>query len=121
LLVACKSRRTLFCCRVSDQVDRRLLLAVSAAVLVATDLLLAAATGAASLIGGIVLWGLSVGLSQGLLAALVASAAPVERLWNRVGVPATFYAGARFAGLALLGLAQQIQVRPTNSGPSAAA
>jgi len=57
LLVACKSRRTLFCCRVSDQVDRRLLLAVSAAVLVATDLLLATATGAASLIGRTVLWG----------------------------------------------------------------
>jgi MFS family permease len=94
------------------------------------------------LIGGIALWGLSLGLSQGLLAALVASAAPAERrgtafglfnlvsgiallvssvvageLWDRIGAPATFYAGAGFAGLALLGLLQQIHARPTSSNP----
>lgn len=132
--------------RVSDRIDRRILLAVSAAVLVAADVLLATATGIAWLIGGIALWGLSLGLSQGLLAALVASAAPAERrgtafglfnlvsgiallvssvgageLWDRVGAPATFYAGAGFAGLALLGLLQQIRARPTSSGPPAAA
>jgi MFS family permease len=115
-------------------------------VLVAADVILATATGAASLIGGIALWGLSLGLSQGLLAALVARAAPAERrgtafglfnlasgialllssvgageLWDRVGAPATFYAGAGFAGLALLGLVQQIQARRTSSGPPAAA
>ena len=113
--------------RLSDRIDRRLLLAVSAAVLVVADVLLAAATGVTWLIGGIALWGLSLGLSQGLLAALVASAAPAERrgtafglfnlvsgiallvssvvageLWERVGPPATFYAGAGFAGLSLL-------------------
>ena len=132
--------------RLSDQIDRRLLLAVSAAVLVAADVLLAVATGVTWLIGGIALWGLSLGLSQGLLAALVASAAPAERrgtafglfnlvsgiallvssvvageLWDRVGASATFYAGAGFAGLALLGLLHQIQARPKSSGPSAAA
>ncbi len=132
--------------RLSDRIDRRLLLAVSAAVLVAADVLLAAATGVTWLIGGIALWGLSLGLSQGLLAALVASAAPAERrgtafglfnlvsgiallvssvvageLWDRIGAPATFYAGAGFAGLALLGLLQQIQARPKSSGPAAAA
>jgi MFS family permease len=132
--------------RLSDRIDRRLLLAVSAAVLVAADVLLAAATGFTWLIGGIALWGLSLGLSQGLLAALVASAAPAERrgtafglfnlvsgiallvssvvageLWDRVGAPATFYAGAGFASLALLALFQQIQARPKSSGPPAAA
>jgi MFS family permease len=132
--------------RLSDRIDRRLLLAVSAAVLVAADVLLAAATGVTWLIGGIALWGLSLGLSQGLLAALIASAAPAERrgtafglfnlvsgtallvssvvageLWDRAGAPATFYAGAGFAGLALLGLLQQIQARPKSSVPPAAA
>jgi MFS family permease len=130
----------------SDRIDRRLLLAVSAAVLVAADMLLAAATGVTWLIGGIALWGLSLGLSQGLLAALIASAAPAERrgtafglfnlvsgiallvssvvageLWDRIGAPATFYTSAGFAGLALLGLLQQIQVRPKSSVPPAAA
>ena len=105
----------------------------------AADVLLAAATGVTWLIGGIALWGLSLGLSQGLLAALVASAAPAERrgtafgLFNLVSgiallvssvvacASATFYAGAGFAGLALLGLLHQIQARPKSSGPSAAA
>ena len=115
-------------------------------MLVAADVLLAAATGVTGLIGGIALWGLSLGLSQGLLAALVANVAPAERrgtafglfnlvsgiallvasvvageLWDRVGAPATFYAGAGFAGLALLGLLQQIQARPMSSAPSAGA
>jgi len=132
--------------RVSDRIDRRILLAVSAAVLVAADVLLATATGIAWLIGGIALWGLSLGLSQGLLAALVASAAPAKQrgtafglfnlvsgialllssvgageLWDRVGAPAPFYLGACFAGIALLGLLQQIRARPTSSGPLAAA
>ena len=53
--------------RVSDRIDRRLLLAVSAAVLVAADLLLATAIRVTWLIEGIALWGLSLGLSQGLL------------------------------------------------------
>ena len=93
-------------------------------MLVAADLLLATATGAASLIGGIVLKGLSLGLSQGLLAArrgtafglfnlisgiaLLVSSVGAGELWDRVGAPATFYAGAGFAGLALLGLLQRI-------------
>ena len=131
--------------RFSDRIDRRLMLAVSAAMLVAADVLLAAATGVAWLIGGIALWGLSLGLSQGLLAALVASAAPAERrgtsfglfnlvsgiallvsstlageLWDRVGAPAAFYTSAGFAGFALLGLLQHIRARPVNSVPPAA-
>jgi MFS family permease len=120
--------------RLSDQVDRRLLLAVSAAVLATADVLLAAATGVVWLIGGIALWGLSLGLSQGLFAALLANAAPVDRrgtafglfnlvnggallisgvvageLWDQIGPPAPFYAGAGVAGLALLGLIWQMR------------
>ena len=74
-----------------------------------------------------------MGLSQGLLAALVADAAPIERrgtafglfnlasgfvlllasviaggVWDRIGAAATFYVGAGFAGLAVLGLLLQM-------------
>ena len=120
--------------RLSDRMDRRLVLAAGAAVLALADVVLARAAGVPALMFGVALWGLHLGLSQGLLAALVADVAPAQRrgtafglfnlvsgivllaasvlagqLWDRVGAPATFYAGAGFAGLALLGLLLQIQ------------
>jgi len=120
--------------RLSDRMDRRLVLAAGAAVLALADAVLARAAGVPALMFGVALWGLHLGLSQGLLAALVADVAPAQRrgtafglfnlvsgivllaasvlagqLWDRVGAPATFYAGAGFAGLALLGLLLQIQ------------
>jgi MFS family permease len=123
--------------RYSDRTDRRLLLAASAAVLVTADVLLSTATGFPALIAGVALWGLSLGLSQGLLAALVASAAPAERrgtafglfnlvsgtallissvlageLWDHFRAPAAFYASAGFAVVALLGILQHIWARP---------
>lgn len=113
----------------SDRVDRRLLLAIGAAVLVVADLVLAIATRVPGMIVGVALWGLHMGFSQGLLAALVADTAPIDRrgtafglfnllsgitlllasvmageLWDRIGPSATFYASAGFAGLALVGL-----------------
>ena len=121
----------------SDRVDRRLVLAVGGAALVVADIFLAAASGIASLGAGIVFWGLHMGFSQGLLAALVADAAPKERrgtafgvfsfvsgvmliaasvvageLWDRVGAAATFYAGASFAGLGVLGLLTHLKMKP---------
>jgi hypothetical protein len=87
----------------------------------------------ASLIGvaaGVALWGLHLGLTQGLLSALVADAAPAGargtafglynlvsglalliasllagELWSRIGPEATFIAGGGFALLALASLA----------------
>jgi MFS family permease len=75
------------------------------------------------------LWGLHMGFTQGLLAALVADAAPAElrgtafgmfhlitgvamlaasiiagALWDAVGPTGTFLAGAAFTVLALIGL-----------------
>ena len=119
----------------SDRMDRHLILAVGGTALVAADFALATATGLAGLAVGISLWGLHMGLSQGLLAALVADAAPVERrgsafglfnlvsgvlmlvasvvagaLWDRIGPAATFYAGASFALLGVAGLLLQIGV-----------
>jgi MFS family permease len=118
----------------SDRTDRRLVLAASAVVLIAADLLLARALGFVSLAVGISLWGLHMGLSQGLFAALVADAAPPARrgtafglfnlvsgvvllfasllagvLWDHFGAPSVFYAGASFAALALFGIVLQIQ------------
>ncbi len=127
--------------RLSDQVGRRVVLTLAATVLIVADLMLALTTGAVSLVAGVALWGLHMGLSQGLFAALVADAAPVARrgtafglfnlvsgvalliasvaageLWDRIGPAATFYAGATFAALTLLGLlihARRFSGRPS--------
>lgn len=112
----------------SDRMDRRTLLAIGAGVLIVADVFLAQAAGTTTLMIGVALWGLHMGLTQGLFAALVADHAPPGRrgtafglfnlvsgvamlaasviagqLWDRVGAAATFYAGAGFAMLALLG------------------
>ena len=113
----------------SDRMDRGRLLALGLLVLVAADLVLAFAGGLAAVAIGVVLWGLHMGLTQGLLATLVADTAPAElrgtafgmfnlvggmamllasvlagALWDLVGAGTTFLAGAGFAVVALLGL-----------------
>jgi MFS family permease len=121
--------------RLSDRVDRRLVLAAGLIVLIAADAVLGF-TGA-SLIGvaaGVALWGLHLGLTQGLLSALVADAAPAGargtafglynlvsglalliasllagELWSRIGPQATFIAGGGFALLALASLALTVR------------
>jgi MFS family permease len=99
-------------------------------VLVAADLILARATGLAGLFVGIGLWGVHMGMTQGLLATMVADTAPEDLrgtaygvfnllsglamlvastlagvLWDTFGASSTFYAGAAFcmAALAVLG------------------
>ncbi len=106
------------------------LLAGGLAALLAADLVLAQASGGASMLIGAVLWGLHMGLTQGLLATLVAGAAPAALrgtafgvfnlasgiallvasvlagwLWDSFGPAYTFYAGAAFTALAAVGLA----------------
>jgi MFS family permease len=96
--------------------------------LIAADLLIATPSLAAFFLG-IVLWGAHMGLTQGLLAAMVASAAPAQLrgtafgvfhlvcglmllaasmlagwLWGAFGSATTFYAGAAFTAIALAGL-----------------
>lgn len=114
---------------VSDRIGTRGLLLASLAVLAAADLLLALAPGLAAAFAAIALWGLHMGLSQGLLSRLVADRSPAALrgsafglfnlaagaamlaasvtaglLWDRVGPSATFIAGAAFALAAALAL-----------------
>jgi MFS family permease len=113
----------------SDRIGRTGMLAGGILVLVAADLVLALMPSLSGVALGVVLWGLHMGLTQGLLAALVADTAPAElrgtafgffnllggvamlaasviagALWDRAGPEATFLAGAGFALVALAGL-----------------
>jgi MFS family permease len=113
----------------SDRGDRAKVLMVGLLLLVAADIVLALAPGIMGVGIGIVLWGLHMGFSQGLLSALIADSAPAELrgtafgvfnlltgaallaasvlagvLWDAGGPEATFLAGAAFATLALIGL-----------------
>lgn len=113
----------------SDRADRRRLLAIGIALLIAADVLLAMASSTAWVLAGTVLWGLHMGATQGLLVTLVADAAPTDlrgtafgifnlligltllaasvlagALWTVSGPAMTFIAGACFSLLALIGL-----------------
>ena len=113
----------------SDRVDRKTILIAGLGLLIAADVVLAFSStiGVAAL--GVALWGLHMGVTQGLLAALVADTAPPElrgtaygmfnlmtglallaasviagALWDTVGSQATFLLGAVFATLAIVGI-----------------
>jgi MFS family permease len=113
----------------SDSGDRGRILAVGFAVLIVADLALAAASGPRLALLGVALWGLHLGMTQGLLGALVADTAPealrgtafgafhlasgvavllasvlAGALWDRLGAPATFLTGAALAALGLAAL-----------------
>jgi MFS family permease len=112
----------------ADRVGGRALLVWGLAVLVVADLLLAAATVPAQVLAGAACWGVHMALTQGLFSKLVADVATgrlrgtafgvfhlttgvallsasviAGGLWSRVGPAATFYAGAAFAVLAMVG------------------
>lgn len=114
----------------ADRLDRRYLMAAGLLVLIASDLTLAWASGLAAIAAGVALWGLHLGLTQGVFAAMIADAAPAHLrgsafgffnlaggvamlvasalagfLWDRAGSAATFYAGAGFAFCALVFIA----------------
>jgi MFS family permease len=113
--------------RLQDRIGARPLLLLGLCALIAADLVLAAGSSLLAIFIGIGLWGLHMGLTQGVLAALIAATAP-ERLrgtafglfglitglaalvasmlagllWDRIGAGATFLAGAAFAATALI-------------------
>jgi MFS family permease len=70
----------------SDRVNRWGVFAVGAALLIVADLVLAFATSIAIIGLGIVLWGLHMGFTQGLFAALVADCARAEQRGTAFGV-----------------------------------
>lgn len=112
--------------KLADRMSRRTLLFIGVGFLIAADVVLALASNLAMLAAGIVLWGLHMGFTQGLLSAMVAQAAPAPlrgtafgvfnlasgiamlaasalagALWQFVGPAATFWAGAGLAGISL--------------------
>ena len=64
--------------KLSDRVSRAKLLALGLAVLIAADLALAYSSSLGTVFVGILLWGLHMGMTQGLLATLVAETAPAD-------------------------------------------
>lgn len=125
----------------SDRMSRRMLLGLGLLVLIAADLVLAASSHWSALLAGVALWGLHMGMTQGLLAAMVAHSAPADLrgtafgffnlvsgvalliasvlagwLWDRFGAATTFHAGAFFCVAALLVLILKKQ-KPASAGP----
>lgn len=108
--------------KLADTTSHTKLMVAGLVMLIAADLVLAHGTHWGTVVVGVALWGLHMGMTQGLLATMVAHAAPSELrgtafgvfnllsgvvtlvssvvagiLWDRVGAAATFYAGAVFS------------------------
>ena len=106
-------------------------------MLILADLILARSAHWAVVLAGVAVWGLHMGMTQGLLAVMVADTAPTDLrgtafgffnlvsgvallvaslvaglLWDGFGAPATFLTGAVFSGLALALLAKFGTSRP---------
>ncbi|WP_245408262.1 MFS transporter [Zhengella mangrovi] len=114
----------------SDRAGRFALLGWGLVLLIVADLVLALSRDLVGVGIGVTLWGLHMGLTQGILSAFVADVAPRELrgtafgvfnlglglaalvaslvaggLWDVAGPEATFLAGAGFAAIAMAGLA----------------
>ncbi len=115
--------------KLSDGMSHTRLLLWGLMVLVAADVVLAVSTHWAGMLAGVALWGVHMGMTQGLLAAMVADVAPADLrgtaygffnlmsglvmllasviagvLWQGFGASATFAAGAVFSLVAMGGL-----------------
>lgn len=125
--------------KLADTVSHTTLLAWGLAVLIAADALLALDGHWSLAWAGVVLWGLHLAMTQGLLAAMIADTAPADLrgtaygffnlasgiamlaasavaglLWDSFGAALTFVAGGAFSALALTVLA----LRGTRRAPS---
>lgn len=115
--------------KLSDRMNHKTLLAWGLGVLLLADVVLASNNHWTTVVIGVALWGVHMGMTQGLLATMVANTAPADLrgtaygvfnltsgvsmlvasavaglLWDRFGASATFQAGAVFCVLAMLGL-----------------
>ncbi len=118
--------------KLSDRMRHKTLLAWGLVVLIAADLVLASGDHWMTVLAGVALWGVHMGMTQGLLSAMVADTAEADLrgtafgffnllsgiamliasvvaglLWDRLGASFTFYAGAAFCAIALLGLTRR--------------
>ena len=125
--------------KLADRMSHAILLGAGLIMLVIADLVLAQAHGLAAVALGAVFWGLHMGMTQGLLATMVADTAPAHLrgtafgffnlasgvamliasalaglLWVELGAAVTFYAGAVFSMAALIMLA--LRKRPAPAG-----
>jgi MFS family permease len=125
--------------KLADSMSHTKLLAIGLVVLIASDVMLAHGSHWPVVLPGVALWGLHMGLTQGLLATMVAHAAPADlkgtafgffnlvsglatliasivagQLWDTMGAAATFYAGAGFSLLTLAALAIDRGLRRKN-------
>ena len=127
----------------SDRIDRVSVLFIGLAFLFAADLTLAFAGGVAAVGIGVILWGLHMAFTQGLLSALIADAAPADLrgtafgvfnvvsgvaalaasvvagvLWDAFGPTGTFLAGAAFTVATFAGLlALRSRLMTARAGP----
>lgn len=90
--------------RLSDRLPRAAILAAGMAVLAVANVVLALAEGYAMLFAGIALWGLHMGLTQGILASLIADVAPAEYRGTAFGVFSLVSGAGLLAASALAGL-----------------
>lgn len=118
--------------KLSDRMSHKTLLTLGLIVLIAADLILATNGHWGVILAGVALWGIHMGITQGLFATMVADTAPTDLrgtaygffnlmsgvamlaasvvaglLWDQLGASFTFYAGAVFCIVALAGLAWQ--------------
>jgi len=116
--------------KLSDRMSHTKLLALGFMVLIAADLVLATSGHWGVVLAGVALWGIHMGMTQGLFAALIAHTAPPDLrgtayglfalvsglamllasvlaglLWDHLGASFTFYVGAAFCAVSLMGLA----------------
>ena len=123
----------------SDRIDRRWILASGLVCLIAADLALAFGTDVLAILVGVALWGLHMGLTQGLLAALIVDTAPARLrgtafgvfnlasgvamlaastvaglLWTGSSPTTTFLVGAGFAGVALVMTIRSAMAKPVS-------
>ncbi|HCB1500614.1 putative MFS family arabinose efflux permease [Klebsiella oxytoca] len=115
--------------KLSDRTSHSKMLQWGLLVLIAADIVLALSGHWSTLLAGVALWGIHMGMTQGLLAAMVAHTAPAELrgtafgmfnlmsgvalllasagagiLWEVFGAASTFYAGAILCALTLIGM-----------------
>lgn len=115
--------------KLADRMSHLKLLTGGLLVLMAADVVLAVHDHWSVVLLGVILWGLHLGMTQGLLATMIADTAPADLrgtaygffnlasglamllasvlagfLWDQIGPSFTFYAGAIFCVTALLGL-----------------